>query len=253
MNIKPYVKLSKSQNVGYVEFYNPPHNALPAQMLSELTTAIANAGKDDEIGIIVLKSGGDRTFCAGANFNDLAAISNPEQGQTFFMGFANVINAIRNNPKIVIGCVQGKAVGGGVGLAAAVDLCFASEFASIKLSELSIGIGPFVIEPALRRKLSRSVVSQLTLSPQTFFSAKWAREKGLYADVFSTNEDLNKHVINLAEELARYNPEALNEFKKIQWQGTEHWGELLAQRAKISGALVLSSFTKAQLKKFTKS
>ena len=168
------------------------------------------------------------------------------------MGFANVINAIRNNPKIVIGCVQGKAVGGGVGLAAAVDLCFASEFASIKLSELSIGIGPFVIEPALRRKLSRSVVSQLTLSPQTFFSAKWAREKGLYADVFSTNEDLNKHVINLAEELARYNPKALNEFKKIQWQGTEHWGELLAQRAKISGALVLSSFTKAQLKKFTK-
>ena len=251
--MKPYVTLKILEKVGYIEFFNHPHNALTPSLLNDLTSLINSAAVDNKIHIIVLKSGGDRTFCAGANFNDLAAISNPEQGQTFFMGFANVINAIRNNPKIVIGCVQGKAVGGGVGLAAAVDLCFASEFASIKLSELSIGIGPFVIEPALRRKLSRSVVSQLTLSPQTFFSAKWAREKGLYADVFSTNEDLNKHVINLAEELARYNPKALNEFKKIQWQGTEHWGELLAQRAKISGALVLSSFTKAQLKKFTKS
>ena len=172
MSKDSYVKFTKNNGVGYIEFYNPSHNALPSKMLSELSSTIENAGADKDCSILVLKSGGDRTFCAGASFDDLAAISTIEEGKAFFMGFANVINALRKNPKIVIGSIQGKAVGGGVGLAAAVDLCFASEYASIKLSELNIGIGPFVIEPALKRKLGLSVVSQLTLHPQTFFSAK---------------------------------------------------------------------------------
>jgi methylglutaconyl-CoA hydratase len=253
MSNDSYVKFTKTDGVGYIEFYNPLHNALPSQMLIELCTAIDNAGTDNDINVLVLKSGGNRTFCAGASFDDLAAISTIEEGKTFFMGFANVINALRKNPKIVIGSVQGKAVGGGLGLAAAVDLCFASEYASIKLSELSIGIGPFVIEPALKRKLGLSAVSQLTLHPQTFFSAKWAREKGLYANVFETNDNLNEHVSSVANQLAKYNPEALAEFKKIQWQDSNHWDDLLAQRAKISGRLALSPFTKTQLKKFIKS
>lgn len=248
----PYVKYTKTQKVGYIEFYNPSHNALPLQMLSELSATITHAGKDDDVHVLVLKSGGDRTFCAGASFEDLAAISNLNEGKNFFMGFANVINALRNNPKIIIGSVQGKAVGGGVGLAAAVDICLASEFASIKLSELSIGIGPFVIEPALKRKLGLSVVSQLALNPQTFFSAKWAREKGLFAAVFESNDDLNTKVSNLAKQLASCNPKALSEFKKIQWEDTGHWDELLKQRAEISGELALSPFTKTQLKKFIK-
>jgi methylglutaconyl-CoA hydratase len=253
MSNDSYVKFTKTDGVGYIEFYNPLHNALPSQMLIELCTAIDNAGTDNDINVLVLKSGGNRTFCAGASFDDLAAISTIEEGKTFFMGFANVINALRKNPKIVIGSVQGKAVGGGLGLAAAVDLCFASEYASIKLSELSIGIGPFVIEPALKRKLGLSAVSQLTLHPQTFFSAKWAREKGLYANVFETNDNLNEHVSSVANQLAKYNPEALAEFKKIQWQDSNHWDDLLAQRAEISGRLSLSLFTKTQLKKFIKS
>lgn len=248
----PYVKYTKTQKVGYIEFYNPSHNALPLQMLSELSATITHAGKDDDVHVLVLKSGGDRTFCAGASFEDLAAISTTAEGETFFMGFANVINALRNNPKIIIGSVQGKAVGGGVGLAAAVDICLASEYASIKLSELSIGIGPFVIEPALKRKLGHSVVAQLTYNPQTFFSAKWAREKGLFAAVFESNDDLNTQVSNLANQLTSCNPKALSEFKKIQWEDTDHWDELLKQRAKISGELALSPFTKTQLKKFIK-
>lgn len=248
----PYVKYTKAQQVGYIEFFHPAHNALPLQILSELSATITSAGQDDEVHVLVLKSGGDRTFCAGASFEDLAAISNIDEGEQFFMGFANVINALRQNPKIVIGSVQGKAVGGGVGLAAAVDICYASEFASIKLSELSLGIGPFVIEPVLKRKLGNSVVSHMALSPQTFFSAKWAREKGLFAAVFESNKDLNTQVSDLATQLARYNPKALSEFKKIQWADTEHWGELLKKRAIISGELALSSFTKLQLKKFIK-
>lgn len=250
--MKPYVTLSESQHVGYIEFFNPPHNALPSNLLNKLTLALNDAAVDENISVIVLKSGGDRTFCAGASFDEMASLSNLQQSKSFFMGFANVINAIRKNPKIVIGCVQGKAVGGGVGLAAATDICFASEYASIKLSELSIGIGPFVIEPAVTRKIGSSAMSQLTLKAQTFFSAKWAREQGLFTNVFESNEELTTEVDLCAKALQSYNPEALSAFKVIQWSDTKHWDELLEQRAELSGKLALSPFTKSKLKEYFK-
>lgn len=251
-SMKPGVSLSTSQHVGYIEFNNPPHNALPPQLLYDLTDAINQAANNDSIRVIVLKSSGNRTFCAGASLNHMTTISNQEEGKAFFMGFANVINAIRKNPKIVIGCIQGKAVGGGVGLAAATDICFASDFASIKLSELSLGIGPFVIEPAIKRKIGVSAMNQLALKSQTFFSAKWAREKGLYANVFESNEELIQEVDLFAKELQSYNPEALSAFKTIQWQGTNHWDDLLEERAQLSGNLALSSFTKSKLEQYSK-
>lgn len=245
-----YVHLNVENKVGYIEFYNPPHNALPAAMLARLTELIETAGWDSSIAVIVLKSGGDRTFCAGASFEELIAISNPEQGAEFFKGFANVINALRNCPKITIGRVQGKAVGGGVGLAAATDYCLATPHSEIKLSELTIGIGPFVIEPAVSRKIGLSAMSQLSLEASAFFSAQWALEKGLYMKICPSLDTLNAEVKLLAEQLCEYNPEALQKLKETFWEDTEHWNELLNKRASISGRLILSDFTKTQLKKY---
>ena len=245
-----YVHLKVENKVGYIEFYNPPHNALPAAMLARLTELIGTAGTDPSVAVIVLKSGGDRTFCAGASFDELIAISNPHQGAEFFEGFANVINALRNCPKITIGRVQGKAVGGGVGLAAATDYCMATTHSEIKLSELTIGIGPFVIEPAVTRKIGLSAMSQLSLEASRFFSAQWAQEKGLFMKVCPSIGALDTEVKALAEQLCEYNQEALQKLNKTFWEGTEHWGELLNERASISGRLVLSDFTKTQLKKY---
>ena len=183
-------------------------------------------------------------FCAGASFNHMVDIKTKSQGKNFFMGFANLINTLRTCPKIIIGSVHGKAIGGAVGIAATTDICYASEYANIKLSEISIGIGPFVIEPAIRRKIGLSAFTQLALKSQTFFSAKWAREKGLFADVFESNSDLNSEVEILANELSDYNPDALFALKKILWQDINNWDELLKDRASISGDLVLSSFAK---------
>ncbi|AOR27822.1 enoyl-CoA hydratase [Formosa sp. Hel1_33_131] len=211
---------------------------------------IETAGADPSVAVIVLKSGGDRTFCAGASFEELIAISNPHQGAEFFEGFANVINALRNCPKITIGRVQGKAVGGGVGLAAATDYCMATTHSEIKLSELTIGIGPFVIEPAVTRKIGLSAMSQLSLEASRFFSAQWAQEKGLFMKVCPSIGALDTEVSLLAAQLCAYNPEALQKLKKTFWEGTEHWGELLNERASVSGRLVLSDFTKTQLKKY---
>lgn len=248
--MEAYVSLTVENEVGFIEFFHPNRNSMPSDVLSKLEQTIIDAGKNDDVKVIVLKSGGDRTFCAGASFNEVIAIDNEASGKQFFLGFANVINAMRKCPKLIIGRVQGKTVGGGVGLAAATDYCLATQYASIRLSELSIGIGPFVIEPAVSRKIGVTAMSQMTIDAETFFTTEFAKEKGLYSEVFETTEDLDLAVITLAEKLASYNPEAVKEIKKVFWKGTSDWDELLSERAEMSGKLVLSKFTKKTLKRF---
>lgn len=247
---EPYVTLNIKNNVGYIEFFHPNRNSMPSDILIKLKETIEAAGNHKSINVIVLQSGGDRTFCAGASFNEVMEVKTPAEGKAFFSGFAHVINAMRTSPKLIIGRVQGKTVGGGVGLAAATDYCLANKFASIRLSELSIGIGPFVIEPAVTRKIGLSAMSQMTIDAETFFSAEWAKSKGLYSELFDTTKELDEAIIALAEKLSTYNPEALTRMKSVFWEGTQHWDTLLLERAEISGALVLSEFTKNTLKRF---
>ena len=247
---KPYVKQTIENNTSFIEFYHPSHNSLPGDILQQLVDLIKNAGDNEDVKVIVLKSGGERTFCAGASFTELANISDEDSGKTFFSGFANVINAMRACPKLIIGRIQGKSVGGGVGIIAACDYCFATNSAEIKLSELSIGIGPIVIAPAIERKIGLSSLSKISLNPTSFFAASWAKENGLYAEVFENISELDLAVQTFAEELCSYNQEAMNEIKKLFWRGTDHWGVLLEEQAEISGRLVLSSFTKEKLNKF---
>lgn len=246
----PYVKEEIQNRISTIEFFHPAHNSLPGDILAKLANTITEAGKNDAVKVIILKSGGDRTFCAGASFKELININDAETGRVFFSGFANVINAMRTCPKFIIGRVQGKTVGGGVGVASATDYCMASKFASIKLSELNVGIGPFVVGPAVERKLGLTGMSQIAIDANTFYDAEWARQKGLYAQVYDSTEALDEAVQAFAENLCTYNPEAMREMKTIFWKGTENWDTLLAERAAISGRLVLSDFTKETLKRF---
>ena len=223
---------------------------MPGDVLAKLANTITEAGQNDAIKVIVLKSGGDRTFCAGASFNELINIEDAATGKVFFSGFANVINALRKCPKFIIGRIQGKTVGGGVGLAASTDYCMATKFAAIKLSELNIGIGPFVVGPAIERKMGLSAMSQIAIDANSFYPAEWAKQKGLFTKVFESTEELDEAVKATAEHLCTYNTEAMLEMKKIFWKGTDDWDALLAERAEISGRLVLSDFTKEKLKSF---
>lgn len=238
--------------IATISFYHPAQNSLPAALLDLLTTKINQAGENDQTRIIILKSEGDRTFCAGASFDELLQIKDKEAGAIFFAGFARVINAIRKSPKIVIARVQGKSVGGGVGLAAAADYCLATEAAAIKLSELAIGIGPFVISPAVIRKIGLPAFSQLTIRAVDFQTAQWAKEKGLYNEVYATVANMDNALNELTQKLASYHPDALNGLKQILWEGTDNWDELLDERAAISGELVLSEFTQQALQNFLK-
>lgn len=245
-----YVNIKTENAIATIEFFHPAHNSLPGDLLAKLAKTITDAGNNDDVKVIILKSGGDRTFCAGASFNELININDAETGKVFFSGFANVINAMRKCPKFIIGRIQGKTVGGGVGVASATDYCMATKFASIKLSELNVGIGPFVVGPAVERKLGLSGMSQIAIDANSFYEAEWARQKGLYNQVYDSLEELDDAVQKFVENLCNYNPEAMKEMKKIMWAGTEDWDELLAERAVISGRLVLSNFTKETLKRF---
>lgn len=248
--MKEYVKINTENGIGTIEFFHPQSNSLPGHILTELANTITKAGEDDNIKVIILKSAGERAFCAGASFDELVAIDNQQNGKKFFSGFANVINAARKCPKFIIGRVQGKAVGGGVGMVSATDYCFATKFASVKLSELAIGIGPFVVGPAVERKVGTSAFSAMTINATKWFDADWAREKGLYTEIFDSAEEMDIEVVKLATTLSNSNPEAMEGLKKILWQGTDHWDTLLMERAVSSGTLVLSDFTRNAINKF---
>lgn len=238
--------------VGTITFFHPQGNSMPSAQLAKLAAEIEKLGADDTVKVIILKSEGDRAFCAGASFDELTSIKDTETGQAFFSGFANVINAMRKAPKFIIARVQGRAVGGGVGLAAAADYTFATEAAQIKLSELTIGIGPFVISPVVERKIGTSAFMELSLNASEFYTAHWAQQKGLYAGVFITIDEMDSAVEILATKLAKYNPEAMQLLKQIAWENARHWDILLPERAAMSGRLVLSDFTVKALEAFKK-
>jgi methylglutaconyl-CoA hydratase len=232
-----------NNQIATIEFGHPLSNSLPGKILAKLAESITELGNNDNVRVIVLKSLGEKAFCAGASFDELISIKDFETGKTFFSGFANVINACRKCPKFIIGRVQGKAVGGGVGVASSVDYCLATTNAEVKLSELAVGIGPFVVGPAVERKIGLSAMSELAINATEWRSAEWAKNKGLYAEVFNSIEELDGEVDKLANRLAKSNPEAMSMLKEVFWEGTNHWDEFLSDRAAMSGKLVLSDFT----------
>ena len=242
-----YVKLKIENGIGTIEFFHPQSNSLPSHVLNKLSETITAAGKNDEVKVIILRSGGDRAFCAGASLDELMAIEDESQGKQFFSGFANFINVARKCPKFIIGRVQGKAVGGGVGMASSMDYCFATKYAFVKLSELAIGIGPFVVGPPIERKIGLAAFSQLSINATEWHSAQWAKEKGLFAEVYETAEEMDVAIQTLAEKLASSNPDSMRGLKQVMWEGMDHWDNLLLERAAMSGRWVLSDFTRKTL------
>ncbi len=245
-----YVKSETHAGVTTIEFFHPQSNSLPAKILDALTKEIHFAGTHDETKVIVLKSAGEKSFCAGASFDELLEIKTATEGLQFFSGFAHVINAMRKCPKFIIARIQGKCVGGGVGLAAAADYAIAINNAEIKLSELAIGIGPFVVGPAVERKIGAAGFSALAIDAAMWRNSEWAKKKGLFAEVHENIENMDEAISRLANTLAHSNPQAMAELKKVFWKNTSDWDSLLTERAAISGKLILSNFSKEALKRF---
>ena len=250
--MEAYVKSEFHNGVTTIEFFHPQSNSLPGKLLEELAQKIHGAGNDEDTKVILLRSAGEKAFCAGASFDELAAIKTKEQGLEFFSHFAHVINAMRKCPQFIIARIHGKCVGGGVGIAAAADYSIATEAAEVKLSELAVGIGPFVVGPVIERKTGASAFSQLAIDAGMWRNADWARRKGIYSELHTSNEAMDESIRRLIDTLVHSNPQAMAELKKIFWKGTENWDQLLIERAAISGKLVVSNFTKQAIASFKK-
>ncbi len=249
MSKKENVEVITSDGIASITFFHPKSNSMPSDLLQVLSKAIINAGNDSHANVIVLTSKGDKAFCAGASFDELIEIGDIETGKNFFMGFANVINSIRKCPKLVIVRVQAKAVGGSLGLIAAADYALASNKASVRLSEFSLGIGPFVIGPAVERKIGISAFSAMSVDCR-WRKAKWAKRAGLYNETYRTTAELDEAVYGLAKKISKYSPEAAGELKKMFWEGVEDWDYLFHKRAETVGRLVMSDFTRNFIKQF---
>ena len=247
--MEAYVNSHTEHGITTIEFFHPRGNSLPGKLLNSLAQEIHYVGTHDSK-VVILKSAGSGAFCGGASFEELVAVKNEKEGFEFFSGFANVINAMRKCTKLIIGRIHGKCVGGGVGLAAAVDYAIAVKESEVKLSELSLGIGPFVIGPAVERKIGTSAFSQLSIDAMLWRNADWAKHKGLFAEVHQSVQNMDEAVYRLASSLAHTSSEAMAEMKKMFWHGTENWDSLLRERAAISGRLVLSDFTKKAIEDF---
>lgn len=245
-----HVESSTNDGIATITFGHPQSNSLPGSLLRLLAKTIKSTSDDANVKVIILQSSGEKTFCAGASFDELVAIEDLETGLQFFSGFAMVINACRTSSKLIIGRIQGKAVGGGVGIASAVDYCFATKYAEVKLSELAVGIGPFVVGPAVQRKIGLSAMSELAINASSWRSAEWAMQKGLYNEIFDNHEKMDEAIQTLAAKLSKSNPAAMLALKKIFWEGTDDWDTLLVDRAAISGTLVLSDFTREAIQAF---
>lgn len=236
------VTVAVADGIGTITFHHPKSNSLPGALLARLAESVTAFGQDPAVRVILLRSEG-RAFCGGASFDELKAIETAEQGQRFFSGFMTLILAMIRAPKFVVTRVHGKAVGGGVGVVAASDYAIATEGAAVKLSELAVGIGPFVVGPVIERKIGLGAFGAMAVDAD-WRDAAWAERQGLYAQVVPDAAALDARVAATCQRLAAFNPEAMARLKRVFWEGTEHWPALLAERAAASGTLVLSEFTR---------
>ncbi len=248
--MEPFVEYKIEHGLATISFFHPAHNSLPGYQLNRLADCITELGLQEDVRLILLTSAGEKTFCAGASFDELMSIQDEATGKLFFGGFANVILAMRNCPKLIVCRVHGKAIGGGVGLASAADYTMANQYASIRLSELAVGIGPFVIGPAVERKMGTAAFQMMALNPEEWQTAQWAKQRGLYCEVFDSTSQLDEYLKYFCQKLLSYNPLALVSLKRVFWEGTQHWESLLLERAAISGSLVLSEHSKRAIEAF---
>lgn len=244
-----HVLTTVSDHIATVTFGGTKGNSLPGELLRELASTVESSAKSGDVRVIVLRSEGEGPFCAGASFDELKAIADEKAGKQFFLGFARVILAMTQATKPIIVRVQGKTVGGGVGIVAAADYAIANRTASVRLSELAVGIGPFVVGPVIEHRIGRGPYGAMSLDAD-WRDAAWAERHGLYAAVKESIPELDAAVGTFAAKLATANPEAVATIKRAVWAGTEHWPKLLDERAAMSGALVLSDFTRKALAAF---
>lgn len=233
-------------NIAEITFGTPKSNSLPGAILEKLAQTILEEGVKKEVKAILIKSAGEKAFCAGASFDELLAIDELETSKKFFGGFAKVLNAMRNCGKIVVVRVQGKTTGGGVGIACGADYCFATKDAALALTEINLGIGPFVIGPYVERKIGKSQFSAMAIDAE-FRSAEWAEEHNIYHSVSENIAEMDIKLDDFLQKLSTRSDDALALIKKVSWEGTDYFNMLMPDRIHMSASLILEDSAKKNI------
>lgn len=241
-----FVTQELKNNIAEITFGTPKSNALPGEILEKLAQTIIESGKDENVKAILLKSEGEKAFCAGASFDELLEIEELEKSKIFFGGFAKVLNAMRNCGKLVVVRVQGKTTGGGVGIACAADYCFATKDAAMALTELNLGIGPFVIGPYVERKIGKSAYGAMSIDAD-FRSADWCEKHDVYHSVSENIQEMDEKIAAFMNKLSERSAEALALIKKVSWEGSEHFDQLMPERILMSASLILEDSAKKNI------
>ncbi len=243
-----FVTSEIKNNISEITFGTPKSNSLPGEILEKLAQTILECGKDQNVKAILLQSEGEKSFCAGASFDELLEIEELEKSKIFFGGFAKVLNAMRSCGKLVIVRVQGKTTGGGVGIACAADYCFGTTDSALALTELNLGIGPFVIGPFVERKIGKSAYSAMSIDAD-FRSAEWCERHDIYQSVSENIPEMDSKIEKFLEVLSNRSSDALALIKKVSWEGTEHFDQLMPERILMSASLILEDSAKENIGK----
>ena len=243
-----FVNAQVLNQISHIEFGTSKSNSLPGEILELLAQTILSEAAKVDVKAIVLKSSGEKAFCAGASFDELLQIDELEISKKFFGGFAKVLNAMRTCGKLVIVRVQGKTTGGGVGIACGADYCFATKDSSLALTELNLGIGPFVIGPYVERKIGKSEFTAMAIDAD-FRSAQWAERNHIYHVVSDSIEEMDEKLTVFLDTLASRSADALALLKKVSWEGSEHFEKLMPERIQMSASLILEDSAKENINK----
>lgn len=241
-----FVRAELKNSVAEITFGTSKSNSLPGAILEKLAKTILEEGGKKEVKAILLKSEGEKAFCAGASFDELLEIAELETSKKFFGGFAKVLNAMRNCGKIVVVRVQGKTTGGGVGIACGADYCFATKHSALALTELNLGIGPFVIGPYVERKIGKSQFAAMAIDAD-FRSATWAEQHNIYHSVSDSIQEMDEKLDEFLLTLAGRSADALALIKKVSWEGTDHFYDLMPARIHMSASLILEDYAKENI------
>lgn len=244
--MEAFVTTIVENHIAKITFGTPKSNSLPGEILEKLASTLLEEGAKNEVKAILLQSAGEKAFCAGASFDELLEINDLETSKIFFGGFAKVLNSMRNCKKIVVVRVQGKTTGGGVGIACGADYCFATQEAALALTEINLGIGPFVIGPYVERKIGKSQFTAMAIDAE-FRSALWAKEHSIYHSVSESIEEMDLQLSDFLNKLSTRSDEALSLIKKVSWEGTEHFDQLSPERIVMSASLILEKSAKERI------
>lgn len=210
------VTLDISENIATVTINRPDvHNAFNEDVIEQLHENFKLLNEDSNVIAVILRGAG-KSFSAGADLNWMkrAAEFTAEENKSDALKLAHMLDALDQLSKLTIGCVQGAAMGGGMGLASCCDIVLTLSTAKFALSEVKLGLIPATISPYVLKAIGQRHARRYFQTGERF-NGHIAKDIGLAHEVFETEEMMDGYLEELLEGIKRNGPEAMQASKQL--------------------------------------